>query len=213
MKKAFRFRFLTACALLFAPALIAHAGTLGATLSNLTGESLGNGPFTLGWSFTVNSGIDVTALGVFDDSQDGLAESHDVGIWDSTGTLLASATVSAGTVDPLDDQFRMVGITSVGLTAEDTYYIGALWLDGADNNLFPGDATDFATAPEISFLSSEFAAGGSLTDPTNGAGGTDPSYFGPDFEFSAVPEPSFMVVVAFLGAAMIGGRRRFARTN
>ncbi len=78
----------------------------GITFPNLTGESLGNGPFTLGWQFTVSQSITVTALGAFDDSQDGLNESHDVGIWDSLGNSMGSTTVAAGTVDPLVNQFR-----------------------------------------------------------------------------------------------------------
>src|SRR5450755_2722444 len=101
------------------------------TFAELTGQSLGNGPFTLGWEFTVSQSITVTALGAFDDSQDGLAESHDVGIWDSVGNLLGSTTVAAGTVDPLVNQFRY---SSVSFTlAPGTYEIGALWLDGGDN--------------------------------------------------------------------------------
>jgi hypothetical protein len=213
MKKVFRFRFFAACALLAVSAAAAHAGTLAFTFDNTTGESLSDGPFTLGWSFTVNSGIDVTALGVFSDSEDGLAESHDVGLWDSAGDLLASTTVDAGTVDPLDDQFRMVEIAPVALTAGSTYYIGAVWLDGADDMTFPGDAVNFATAPEVTFVTSQYVVAGSLTFPGTSYT-SDPAYFGPNFEFTdAVPEPSYMVALAALGLAVVAGRRRFVRGN
>ena len=74
----------------------AFGDTPAATFSNLSGTPLVNGPYTLGWQFKVNTAIDVTALGVFDSGQDGLVESHDVGIWDSTGNLLVSATVQSG---------------------------------------------------------------------------------------------------------------------
>ena len=75
------------------------------TITNV-GFSVTNPPFTLGWEFDVLDPISVTALGVFDDSQDGLVDRHPIGIWDSGGTLLASTTVSSGTADPLVDQFR-----------------------------------------------------------------------------------------------------------
>ena len=55
---------------------------------------------SLGYKFSVNSDIDVTALGFFDYNNDGLAYSHEVGIWDAAATLLASVTfliVHAGT--------------------------------------------------------------------------------------------------------------------
>ena len=57
--------------------------------------------FNVGWSFTVNSPIVVTSLGYFDGGSLGLNESHNVGIYTSTGTLLTSATVAAGTAEPL----------------------------------------------------------------------------------------------------------------
>ena len=81
------------------------------TVTDLTGETLGNPPFTLGWQFSTSQSINVTGLGVFDDSQDGLTVSHDVGIWDSLGNLMGMTTVSAGTVDPLVNQFRYSSVS------------------------------------------------------------------------------------------------------
>src|SRR6476660_2949748 len=71
------------------------------SISDLSGLPLGNGPFTLGWEFDANAAVTIRALGVFDDNQDGLGQSHEVGLFNGTGTLLASATVASGTVDPL----------------------------------------------------------------------------------------------------------------
>lgn len=185
--------------------LPAHASTLGATMTNTTGSSgLGNPPFTLGWAFTVNSNINVVDLGVFDDSQNGLVDSYQVGIWNSSGTLLVSTTVPSGTAGTLDDQFRMEGVSSTELLAGQTYFIGALYLDGNDSILFPGSVTGFATAPQITFDNNAFVSGSTLADPVRN-GGTDPAYFGPNFEFNdavnVTPEPSSLIL---LGTGVLG---------
>jgi hypothetical protein len=191
--------FLTLLVVLCSAISLTAAPLPGITFANLTGESLGNGPFTLGWQFDLSQTITVVGLGAFDDSQDGLAESHDVGIWDSMGNLMGMATVSAGTVDPLVNQFRYASV-SFTLTPG-TYDIGALWLDGADNNTFPGDVTSATTAPGVSFLQNSYIAGGTLTDPTNHFD-TEFAYFGPNFLIgSSTPEPGTLVL---LGSGLLG---------
>src|SRR5688572_21488169 len=55
---------------------------------------------TKGWWFSLDSDISISHLGIFDGGGDGLAASHQVGLWLGTdpfvgnpsGTLLASAT-------------------------------------------------------------------------------------------------------------------------
>ncbi|HEY1128874.1 MAG TPA: DUF4082 domain-containing protein [Roseateles sp.] len=187
------------------------------SISNISGPTLGNGPFTLGWSFTVNSDITVTALGVFDADQDGLAERHAVGLWSSGGTLLASTIIGAGTADPLTAQFRYSGITALTLTAGETYTIGAVWNSLLDGLVYPGDATDFSTPADISFVETRFVEGGALADPTSNAGGTLPAYFGPNFLFDAagtVPEPASLLLAGLAIAALLASqaRRRSANT-
>jgi len=54
----------------------------------------------------IDQAISVTSLGWWDYDADGLAASHQVGIWNTAGTLLLSATVASGTADPLIDRFR-----------------------------------------------------------------------------------------------------------
>ena len=51
------------------------------------------GTVTYGYDFSVLSPVQVTGLGVFESFARLLGASHEVGLWDSTGTLLASATV------------------------------------------------------------------------------------------------------------------------
>jgi hypothetical protein len=202
----------TAAAVMLA-ALGAQASTTPALSYSLnTGEALGNGPFDLGWEFTVNTTVTVYDLGVFDDSLNGLAESHAVGIWNSSGTLLTSATVAAGTVDPLFANFRYVGITPITLTPG-TYTIGAVWLDGADPMVFQADTGVTTTDPSITYLQTEFVAGSSLAFPTGSAGGPQ-GFYGPDFTLSAVtvPEPMTWALV-FLGIGGVGATMRKARSD
>jgi hypothetical protein len=173
------------------------------TMTNTSGQTLVNGPYTLGWTFTAKSAITVDALGVFATAAGGLLESHDVGIWDSKGTLIAEATVASGTGESKVDQFRYHAITPVTLVAGETYNIGAVWNSNLDPMLFPGDATGFATDAQIDFVQNAYTAGGTLADPTSTAG-TDPSYFGPNFDIAPVPEPATLTLLGIGIAGMAG---------
>jgi hypothetical protein len=82
-------------ALLCAAPRPAAAESVAVSFSNLTGAAA-SGSVTGGWGFIVNSPITVTQLGVFDSGQDGLRESHPVGIFDLSANLLVSGTVTTG---------------------------------------------------------------------------------------------------------------------
>jgi hypothetical protein len=193
--------FICVCGCFAATPLLADV--FAVNFVNTTDGTLGNGPFTLGWSFTITQTIDVTDLAVFDQSSEPLLESHEVGIWDSTGTLLDSATIGAGTAgtlefDSLGQSWRDVSAPVV--LGPGTYTIGATWNNGLDPLIFPGDLGSITTGAEITFGTNDFIAGGSLTDPTNTTGDTA-SYFGPNFQYTATPEPSSMVL---LGTVALG---------
>ena len=160
------------------------------TPPDLFGPRTGN-DVTIGWEFSTNSAITVTSLGFFDDLQDGLLQSHEVGIF-SAGTLLASAIIPAGTGATLINQFRWVAIAPLGLSAGQTFRIGAYLPSlplSTPRDSFMFDPTGFASAPEINFVGRRFLFGG-FGDPN--AGTSQPGAFGPNFDFVAaatgVPE-------------------------
>ena len=188
----------------------AAADTMAINFSNTTGEPLNNPPMTLGWAFQVNSAINVTYLSFFDSAQDGLAESHEIGIWDSDGDLIASATVGAGTTSELRDKFRAVAIDPTLLTPG-TYRIGALFLTGSDSLIFPTFTQNFVTAPEITFIRGANAVGTTLKNPTPTFFTMGPTYFGPNFEYQSVPEPSSMLLVGSVALVGLAFRKRLAR--
>jgi hypothetical protein len=182
-------------------------------IDDTAGPTLVVSPFVLGFEFTATRAITVSQLGVFDYAQDGLAVSHEVGLFDAAGQLLVSATVAAGTVDPLIAQFRYADITPVTLVAGRDYRLGAVYASNNDPLVFPTTtvATGFVPDPAIAFVGSRSASGAALADPsTPGPGG--PGYFGPNLILSTVPEPSTIVTTA-IGVVCLGGygwRRREA---
>jgi hypothetical protein len=94
-----------------------------------SGSRLLDPPHTLGWSFNLSQSYIVDALGVYDSvaSGDGLVDSHDIGLWDSTGNLLASVTGVTGDSYPLVDRFRYASLSSNITLPPGEYYIGATY--------------------------------------------------------------------------------------
>jgi hypothetical protein len=90
-----------------------------------SGFNFNQGTFSLGWRFTANQDVSVSALGFYDANQDGLTTSHAVGIFDvETCTLLASTTVMPS--DPLEGFFRFHDIAPIVLPGGADYYIASV---------------------------------------------------------------------------------------
>jgi hypothetical protein len=192
--------------LCFASTIAVTPGTGGAE------NDLYNGNTTLGWVFTLSSPVTVTALGYFDaKGSAGLADSYPVGIFNSTGALLVSATVPSGPPTSLLDGFSFISVAPVVLGAG-TYEIGAYASENStDDFLF--DVTGSSSVPQLTLGEPAETFGNALTEPAGLVPSVTQGYFGPDFLVSqVVPEPSSapfgLALVIFGWLVHIGRRRR-----
>ena len=158
-----------------------------------------NGP--VGWTFQPAGNIDVTALGAFAYlvPRNGL----DVGLWDSSGNLLASELVT--TTGTAVDQSFYESITPVLLDADQTYYVAAYSPSGPMSAIVvtPTVAPNgYATmSPDIQLGEVAYSEGSGFSFPSTIDGEPDFAIIAPNFEFQPVPEPS---TLCLLGGSMVG---------
>jgi hypothetical protein len=169
---------------------------------------------TYGFQFTPTTNVLVDSVGYLDIGQDGLAAGHQVGIWNSGGTLLTSATVTTGDSTlagaVLDgSQFRYTSITPLLLSAGQTYTIGGEE-DASDLIYYDNLATQTSNVPSLLSVSSVgyYFVNNGFVDPTNTIGN---HYDVVNFTASAaVPEPSTTVLM-IVGLAGVLAATRFRR--
>lgn len=139
---------------------------------------------TAGWEFRVHSDLTVTSVGVYDCDDDGLAQNHEVGVWDKDAgpLLIATFTVPAGTGTELVDHFRHVTVPPLDLDADKTYVVAALYPQAStDCVAFSGT---FNFDPRITFIT-----GREMSSPTpvlTYPGSPNTYRFGPTFLFASL---------------------------
>jgi hypothetical protein len=154
-------------------------------------------PYTLGYEFITTTTLDINALGYW---VDGNSNNHQVGLWTSTGTLLASTTVLS--TDPIVGNFQYDSIADVILAPGD-YIIGGEFL--GNNDPFPYDALGVTTIPGFTWVTDWQIQSAGLNFPTDTTGGS----YGANgillANFSvntgAIPEP---VTLALTAAGLAG---------
>lgn len=194
-------RMLGAAALCAFMASFANGEVIGGYFG---GTQRTDGGQVVGASFN-SFGATFSSLGFFDFGQDGLAASYQVGLWDSSQNLLASATVTPSS--PLIGDFRYASISpiTIGTFANpQTFTIGALlpasmpdvWLQASGlvlNVGFTGAGTG------------QFTPSGSLVYPTS----FDNSPYYVVNAGGPIPEPSTLALfgLSLLGLAVVRSRR------
>jgi hypothetical protein len=153
-------------------------------------------------------------LGYYDKDGDGLANSHVVSLWDGA-TMVATATVPAGTAAPLVNGYRWAPLSeTVGLWYGHWYVIGAQ-TDGVDTwgDLITKGDNQVAWNPEYLEVSSgwEWSRAGRYDSPenwpnapANQTSANDSIYpvANMGFNVAVVPEPSTLGLIG-LGALVL----------
>jgi hypothetical protein len=178
---------------------------------------------SLGFVFTTNQAIDITALGYYDEDHDGFLTNHEVGIFDESGALLISTILNAGTSSTLEGHYRYNAVSPITLAANSTFIIAATTFGPADGFAYGRDGIDitgFVVDPSITVESDAarflYQGDNILRLPTNHFGGFT-IYGGPNFKLipadgSEVPEPA-SVALTLAGLTGVCFFSRKQRTN
>ena len=169
----------------------AHAATL---ITNQAPIAYTNGSWIDGVTFTANRNLTVTKLGYFDFG-DTNAASHEVGIYDSIGTLLVSVDITPKS--SYSNNFDWKAITNFQLIADRIYTLEGV---SSTDNYDVSNSSNLNSA--VTLLSLTNAPGTVLMDTATNtpyATTTGNSLFnGPNFQFdtSSVPEPTSITLIA-----------------
>jgi hypothetical protein len=188
---------------------------LAVNVSSSGGHNTSNGSFTMGIEFTVNPGynFDVDDLGFYDPVGSG----NLVGLWNSSQTLLASATVTS--TDPSIGSpatssaisFNYVAITPVNLDPGTYIVAGTTGTSTATSSWWTsGSAATAVSGITFNNGVEHSSAAGTLTFPTGN--GSTSQYFGADAlgTLTAVPEPTDYAL-AGLSLLSVAGMREYRR--
>jgi len=166
---------------------------------------------TFGWSFTVNSPIEVDGIGVWDYFGSPFPASTDAGLWTAAGALLESETITSAstpvTSAETDGQWLFESFAPITLAPGD-YLIGNVFFD----------SDPFAAYNSSSTTISQITPTGGMVGTTDGgltapSGAFSPAIYGPTLETLAVPEASTwaMMLLGFAGLGFMGLQSAAAR--
>ncbi|MEX0677767.1 MAG: PEP-CTERM sorting domain-containing protein [Pirellulales bacterium] len=189
----------------------AYCDTIAVSFSSTPSQFISGLNRTRGWPFSTSTPIEVTALGLWDESADGFGTAHEVGIWNSLSVLVASAAIPAGTSAPLvgPDDFRFVTLEATVDLSPGIYRIGAAYVDG-DVDEIAWQAGPVGAPGFVTYVGPRLSPGDGFADPTDISAATDGA-FGPNFLFT--PEPNSVVLAAFglVGLTILASRAGIRR--
>jgi hypothetical protein len=221
---------LAVCATSLAAALAPTAAQASPAVSftSVNGNFRDDNTRMIGWQFTVTGPLSVSALGWFDLEQNGLARSHEVGIWNkATQALLGSVVVPSGTTGFLEGFFRYATLGSnVALSSGTTYVIagldigangdGHVWtpaLSGFNNEVNGFSSDSRVTVGPAGSAIGQFAA--VFQFPTASIGDSRTAAFGPNFLIAAptvtaipLPPAAALFVFGLVGLGFAARRQR-----
>lgn len=154
---------------------------------------------TVGVTFQATGTMVISELGFIDNNLDGNIIAHQVGLWNSMGTLLGSVTIPSGTSAPLIGEFRYESLaTPITLASGSTYILGA-YVQNGDGDIWQDGGVSFTLGLPVSnvgaaFTDTSFAYPGGQF-PNNGL-----PYLGPNM--IQVPEPTTLAALV-LGFALL----------
>jgi hypothetical protein len=181
-----------------------RAATLIESMAGLT--TTPSATESLGYRFTANMAQQVVGLGYYDVDGNGLAASHDVGLWNQDGVLLAQATVTPSS--PASGGYLYAVLAApVVLVPGSHYYLAGTTV--GDSWVY--DVLSFTTNPAFSFVESYFAPNSpaNLTFPSQPAGFDSREYFNVNLRSNLIPEPASRLLFGISLAALGFVHRRW----
>lgn len=164
--------------------------------------SFGDNQNSIGWAFSLTKDIAITKLGFLNGAANGgvAGRTHLVGIFDeATQELIASVEVANGEAGSTE-QFEYVALASPLHLEKGKHYVIAGVTNG-DRWMY--NVTGLAHSSEIALDTSvarylnQAPSDTSLRFPVNQFGaGVETGFFGPNFEYTVVPEPGALTLMA-----------------
>ncbi|HME43241.1 MAG TPA: DUF4082 domain-containing protein [Syntrophorhabdales bacterium] len=163
-----------------------------------------DGTWEFGIDFTVNSPVTVDALEYYVGG--GITQAHAVGLFNSSGTLLASTTIN--TSSPVSGFWGVENITPITLSTGTYQLVG---ISGSDN--YTWNDIGFTVNSNLTYLGDTYNSGTTLQYQTPGFhnDATD-GFWGPNMDITSttsVPEPTALLLLGFSLVGLAGVRKKF----